>query len=113
MVSETPSTTFPVVNDAGEMTGLIRLDDVRAAFLQPDLADLVIAQDIVVHQVRYLHPSDNLNRALEKLSVSGCTELPVVAGPDSRRVLAMVGRDELVQAYSKKMEELMRQKESR
>jgi CIC family chloride channel protein len=101
-----------VINDAGEMTGLIRLDDMRAAFLQPELADLIIAQDIAVRQVRCLHPSDNLNRALEKMTVSGCAELPVVATPDSRHVLAMVGRHELVQAYSEKMEDLMRQKKS-
>lgn len=108
-VSHTPHSCFPVLNDRQEMTGIIRLDDLRGAFLHPELQDLVIAEDIAFHRYTPLYPEDNMNQALRKMTQARCEELPVVEREGSKKVIAMLGRREILQSYSRRMEGLMRE----
>ncbi|MBN1867483.1 chloride channel protein [Candidatus Sumerlaeota bacterium] len=110
-VSQTRHTTFPVVNAQGDMVGVIRLDDLRSAFMEPDLASLIIARDIAFQRFEPLATTDNLNTALRKMRAARCSELPVVRDEGSNEIVGMLSQHELTQAYSGRMDELMRDKQ--
>ena len=97
---------FPVLGNTGGLHGIIRLDDLRTGFLQTDLTNLVIAEDVTVHAFEPLLPEYTLNRALAKMAASRCPELPIVEGPDSQTVVGMLGREEVLYLYGQRIEEL-------
>jgi CIC family chloride channel protein len=105
-VSDCTQRVFPVLGNDGLLHGIIRLDDLRAGFLQSDLTNLVIAEDVTVHAFEPLLPENTLNRALAKMAASRCSELPIVEKPDSQVVVGMLGREEVLHLYGQRIEEL-------
>ena len=106
VASDCTQRVFPVLSTDGLLHGIVRLDDLRAAFLQSDLVDLVIADDVAVHAFEPLLPEDTLNRALAKMATSHCSELPIVKRPGPQVILGILGREEVLQMYSQRIAEL-------
>ncbi len=52
------------------------------------------------------HPGEDLNMALQRLNEYGLHEIPVVDSEEPSRVLAMLTRNNLGAAYSKRFQEL-------
>lgn len=103
LTTESPYSCFPVVNDQGEMTGVVFLDDIRSAFFEPEIFPLVIARDIEVTSVPTIVEGENLSSALRKLMESRSAELPVVDENEPTRVVGMLSRQDLILAYHKKV----------
>jgi CIC family chloride channel protein len=103
-ISASVQTTFPLTSAHGTLTGLIRLDDLRSAFMEPTLQELVIAKDAATTQFQALLPTDTLKMALHKMSQSRCAELPVISDADSGRILGLLSRSEILQAYNAEMQ---------
>ena len=72
---------FVVTDDAGDLRGMISLEDLD---LPEDemLRNLVLIEDMVVDDVRPIDADDNLHEALQKLLDSGYDKLPVVHTTD-------------------------------
>lgn len=102
---------FPVVDDAGTMVGMISLNDIRAAFLDPELAQLLLAQDIAESGFEPILLDETLNDALRKFVASNREELPVVERDAPDRVLAMLDRRDLMVAYNQAMQKLTSKQE--
>ncbi|MEK9629176.1 MAG: chloride channel protein [Nitrospinota bacterium] len=94
---------FPVVNDQGEMSGILSFHMVREMIFEEDLGDLVVANDLSVKPVKSLTPDNNLNQAMELFAQLDVEQLPVVAQNDEKRVLGMVNRGEVVAAYNREV----------
>jgi CIC family chloride channel protein len=102
-VTTSRSQYFPVVNTRGEMTGLISFADLRELLFEEALRDLVVAKDIASEPVILLTPDDNLWTAIEKFSVKDLEQIPVVAADDRRRVLGMISRRDVINAYNREI----------
>ena len=94
---------FPVVDDDGLLTGIISLQDIRSVLFEEDLKGILKVKYMVSHHVIVLTPNDNLNTAIEKFSIKDLGEIPVVDMYDKRKVVGMLKRGDVINAYNKEL----------
>lgn len=94
---------FPCLDGEGRLIGMLDLDDLRRLHDLPDLGPLARAYDVArpVHHVLSL--DETLTEALGKFVDSDAIELPVVDPPDSRQVVGLLARREILHAYDRAM----------
>ncbi len=109
IVSTATASYFPVVNSEDELVGIFSLSDIRRIFREVGIEDLVIVRDFMVDRVATIRMGDNLNEALRLLNELSIHEIPVVDPNNPKRVLSMLGRNNLGAAYHKRLRELKRQ----
>lgn len=108
IVSDADGYYFPVVGEDGGLVGIFSLSDVRRIFQQMEVADIVIVRDFMVEDVVTTTPEDDLNVALSRLNEHGLHEIPVVDAETGTSVVAMLTRNNLGAAYSKRLHALKR-----
>ncbi|HUX05722.1 MAG TPA: chloride channel protein [Acidobacteriota bacterium] len=91
---------FPVVDSKGYMTGILSFHDLREHFFEEGLAQLVIADDLATRRVITLTPEDNLLTAFERFNQIDVERIPVVDASESRRVVGMISRRDLLNSYN-------------
>ncbi|GJL78010.1 MAG: chloride channel protein [Nitrospinaceae bacterium] len=94
---------FPVVNREGDMTSILSFNDVREVFFEEGLEDLLVAGELATKKVLFLRPDQNLNEATEMFEHLDVDQLPVVTGEDSRKVIGMLNRGDMVAAYNREV----------
>lgn len=80
--------------------------------LEKDLYHLVIARDIATREVLTVAPEDNLNTVLKKMTETEIRELPVVSKEDSRRVISMLSRKDIIRTYNDEIERIKKGKKN-
>ena len=105
-VANSTETLFPVVDAEGRLNGIISLKDVRLALLGSRVGGLVIADDLATRPVVTVTPHDDLHTALRRLTELNLDEIPVVDPDDPTRLVGLLGRRELVAAYSAQVDAL-------
>lgn len=93
---------FPTVDAENLLTGVINAADIRRIITEEGVADLIIARDIE-RPATTIRPEDSLLAALNNLSKSGQPELVVVDKKDNRRVIATLGRGDIIAAYNRQI----------
>jgi len=94
---------FPVVDDEGLLTGIVSLQDIKGVLLEEDLKELVKVKYVTSKRVITITPNDNLNTAIEKFSIKDIGELPVVDVFNKRKVVGMLKRSDVINAYNKEL----------
>ncbi|UCF88124.1 MAG: chloride channel protein [bacterium] len=92
---------FPMVNQEGQLTGMISFQDVRQHVFDPELDQLVIAKDLATLSTATVSPSDNLKDALSRLAYGSVEQLAVVDTRDPSRLLGILTRSDIITAYNK------------
>jgi len=95
-------TSFPVVNQDLELSGVLGYHDVARA-LEEELLDVVIAADLQVPALETVSPNDSLLVAMRKMNFRGVDFLPVLAGHDSRRLSGLLSRADIMEAYQTRL----------
>ena len=90
---------FPVVNDKGELVGIVALSDYERAVGREDFDKLRVG-DIMTRDLVVVYPDENLWEALRKLEVRDVSRLPVVSRRDPRRLLGIIRRRDILRAYN-------------
>lgn len=94
---------YPVVNRHGRFAGIFSLNDVRAVLDETDVWQLLVAADIAHHEVLTVHPRETLAQVANKFAETSYDELPVVADDDEGRLLGMISRRQLNNAYIRRV----------
>ncbi|GKT09206.1 chloride channel protein [Desulforhabdus sp. TSK] len=103
-VIQSPFPHFVVMNDRGELAGVLSARDLKASMDNFDvLKDLTIAADLMTSQVVTLSLQDNLEKALELFEKFRISILPVMHSNDARVVVGILKKDNLLQAYREKV----------
>jgi hypothetical protein len=77
---------------------VIDLHDIKSRFADPNLSDLVIAEDLVT-EIPFVTPQEPLTSVNEKLWFRDLGQLPVVDSAESRRFAGIVTRRDLLGAF--------------
>ncbi len=92
---------FPVVDKKSRLTGIISMNDIKEHLFEKEiLRDLLIAKDISNHDVQTVTTLDNCQTVLDKLSEMGIDGMPVVDPKRSDKLLGMIWRRDVLDAYS-------------
>lgn len=94
---------FPILNNKGDMTGILSFSDIREVIFEDQLGDLLIAGELGNSKVYSLTPQQNLNEAMELFSQLEVDQLPVVRNDDNLKVIGMLARGDLMAAYNREV----------
>jgi chloride channel protein, CIC family len=102
-LSSVPYPVLPVVDGEQGLLGVVNLEEVHHASLEPGLKPLILAEDLMRGDIRPLTPGDTLDRALELFVENDLLALPVVDDLKARHVVGMVRRFEIASAYLRRV----------
>ncbi|MDY6844620.1 MAG: CBS domain-containing protein, partial [Thermodesulfobacteriota bacterium] len=105
LVANTNYFSYPMANNKGELTGIIRLDDMRRVLFEEDVYDLIIAKDIADSDLTAVTPEDKIEDALHKLILKDVAEIPVVQEGNPKKFLTMLSRKDLLAVYDQEIQE--------
>jgi chloride channel protein, CIC family len=100
-ISKSKYNSFPVVDDEGNLTGILSFLDYHVAVFDENLKDLVVAKELATQNVVTITLDDNLYNALEKITSKDFSILPVVSPEDPSKLLGILTRRDIIGAYNK------------
>jgi chloride channel protein, CIC family len=98
-LSKVESSVLPVVDGDGRLLGVVNLEEVHVAAQAPTLSRWVLAADLMRTDISPLTPDHTLDRALELFVENDLLALPVVSDLESRKVIGIVRRFDISNAY--------------
>jgi CIC family chloride channel protein len=94
-------TNFPLVNQEGELTGILSVQDFMGVVFEEDLLDLVVIKEIATQNVITTHEDEDLDQAMRKIGYRNIEQLPVVDRQTHSKLLGIVSRRDIVSAYNR------------
>ncbi len=98
--SSTKQHYFPVINSKGDFSGIFSSNDIREIIFTPHIEQLVVMKDIMVSDLIYTTPSDDLNTVLLKLTQKNIDALPVVEEDGSGQLIGLIYRRDIISHYN-------------
>ena len=90
-----------MLNAEDKLAGILSFNDYSDAIFDEDLKFIVVARDLASSDVVTVSTSDNLYTALGKISRYDFSTLPVVSEGDSKQLVGIVSRRDVIGAYEK------------
>ena len=88
-----------VTDASGRCLGVISLHDIKRFIKEVENLDSVIAADILSPSFPFVFANDPVSRAIELLAEHTFERLPVLDGPDTRKLIGTVSKRKLLLAY--------------
>ncbi len=90
-----------VVDGENRLLGSVGIDDIKAVIHDSEnLASLVVAADVVNEDLPFVLPDDNMDVVMHLFGRINRDQIPVCDNHDSRRVVGMVTRSMVIDAYN-------------
>ncbi len=93
-------TTFPIVDSEGLLSGIVSIQDFRQWLFQEDLKDLLLVKEFATLDVTTACPDDNLYDVVKVLGQKPAEILPVVESKGSRKIVGILSRRDVIEAYN-------------
>lgn len=90
-----------VVNGNLDLTGIISFRDIRPSLQEEDLHYLIVAKDVANTDLATVSAEDDIQKALQRMSERGISQLPVVGGDNRKKVIATLTEKDVIAAYDK------------
>lgn len=88
------------VTENGRYVGAISLHDIKNYLNAPELAEVVIAGDILREDIPVIHPSASLNEALDRFTRHRGERLPVVTDQGVNRLIGSLAKTDVILALA-------------
>ncbi|RME08638.1 MAG: CBS domain-containing protein [Anaerolineae bacterium] len=96
---QTNSHGFPVVNEAGELCGIVSLEDFRRVSGEDGVPEHLTVDDIATHDVITVFPDEPLRVALQRMAPRDLSRLPVVSRNNPKKLIGVLRRRNIIRAY--------------
>ena len=106
LAASSENTYFPVVDRENRLVGIFSLRDLRAVLTGNRDGRLVLATDLATQPVLTVTPDDDLHTALRRFTRKNIEDIPVVDPEESRKIIGMLSRRQLIAAYHDRVSEL-------
>lgn len=100
-IEKTHHTNFPLVDELGELTGIISVQDFMGVVFEKDLMDLVVIKELATTDVIAVHAEENLDTAMRRIGYRNIEQLPVVDRETHRQLHGIISRRDMVSAYNR------------
>jgi len=102
-IASTRHTNFPLVSTEGNLVGIISVQDFMGVVFEKDLMDLVVVKELATLDVVTVTVDNNLDEAMKKIGYRNIEQLPVVDRENSKRLVGIVSRRDMVTAYNREL----------
>ena len=102
-IKERESYHFPVVDEKGELDGIISLGNLRNVLAEDQLNQIILAEDVASPVEKVIYKNQPLDEAFEVFSKGEVDYLPVVESKDSRKIVGVVEYHPLVEFINRKL----------
>lgn len=93
---------FPVVDERGRLRGMVTLRDLQYAALRDETRDpRGMVRNVATLEPGYVCPEDSLHYALRVMGRLGVGRLPVLDSPQSRSLVGVLRRADIIEAYER------------
>jgi len=92
---------FPVLDDAGELAGVVSIQDLERAKAAGAIHGRVVGEIATREGLQVAYPHEPMWKALRRLGPRDLGRLPVVEMEGSRRLVGMVRRVDIIRAYDR------------
>ena len=100
-IQQTHHTNFPLVNERGELTGIISVQDFMGVVFEKELMDLVVVKELATIDVITVHAEEDLDTAMRKIGYRNIEQLPVVDRETHRKLYGIISRRDMISAYNR------------
>jgi len=100
-IQQTHHTNFPLVDELGELTGIISVQDFMGVVFEKELMDLVVIKELATKDVITVHAEEDLDAAMRKIGYRNIEQLPVVDRESHRQLHGIISRRDMVSAYNR------------
>jgi CIC family chloride channel protein len=91
-----------VTDEAGAFLGAISLHDIKSYLNEEELANVVVARDIMHEDIPTIAAHDSLAEALDRFALHDGERLPVLIGDESRRLIGSLSKTDLILALAER-----------
>jgi len=99
LMSANREKVFFEVNDAGDVTGLIKSEDVQEILFVQNLSGVLTA-DVSTPIPETIHPDDFLNEASRMMSAYNLRYMPVVSSKEEKTIVGVIRAQDIFRAYT-------------
>jgi CIC family chloride channel protein len=103
---------YPVLDSEDCLVGIFSVNDVRPYIGNESVWDLMVVEDVMTKRVLTVTPRDHLGRVMRRFTERNIDEIPVVDAENPKRLLGMLRRKEVIQAYNLRIEGLQAEAEA-
>lgn len=89
------------MDEKGLLTGIISIQDLREWIFEESLEDLVVVKEVATLNVITVTPDETLDIVLKKWARKTVEILPVVESGNSRKIVGLLSRRDLIAAYDR------------
>ncbi len=104
--SSTKQHYFPVLNKKGEFSGIFSSNDIREVIFTSHIEQLVVMKDIMVSDLIYTTPSEDLNTVLLKLTQKNIDALPVMDEDSTGKLMGLIYRRDIISHYNEHIKKI-------
>ena len=100
-VAKSTRNLFPVVDEEGELTGIILLDDVREIMFDQSLYKTTLVESLMHNPTdKIIYNKDSMQTVMQKFQDSGAWNLPVIK---DEKYIGFVSKSKLLTAYRRQL----------
>ena len=107
LLEEDGYTDFPVVDNGGDLRGVVSFHDIRPVMMRGELHPLLLAVDMMREDAPAVTSDASLLEALNLFSQSDIHNLPVVEDTPQKRLVGMITRSALMERYDQEIRKQM------
>lgn len=103
LVTSSQEAHFPVINEKGQLTGILSINDIREVMFEESLAKVVVARDVATPQVVIVFWHESLQSALDKMARLNVDELPVAMEENPDKIIGMISKRDIISHYHQRI----------